>query len=260
MRLIGLGDLGQFECALGQFEKKKAVHRHTSQTWGQHRQASPLLCQVTAAATEAAVDFPMPKVVDYSKWADIDVSDDDEDGPANAKAAKDAKAAARAEAQRQAEVSQRQAEAAGLRSAIDAAAMASSVGDYQMLDQMMAQAQASAPLAPEMEAVLSTLPEAARIAARASASLQTAAGPAASGAKEPTLAELLKAQGISLDADDPGLESVEEFFETADSAAASEKKLQEAQERARAAAAAGTKPTGPSHLDSKAIEWEGQWS
>ena len=37
----------------------------------------------------------MPKVVDYSKWADIDVSDDDEDGPANAKAAKDAKASSR---------------------------------------------------------------------------------------------------------------------------------------------------------------------
>jgi len=201
----------------------------------------------------------MPKVVDYSKWADIDVSDD-EDGPANAKAVKDAKAAARAEAQRQAEVSQRQAEAASLTSAIDAAAMASSVGNYQMLDQMMAQAQASAPLAPEMEAVLSTLPEAARIAARASASLQTAASPATSSAKEPTLAELLKAQGISLDADDPGLESVEEFFETADSAAASEKKIHEAQERARTAVAAGTKPTGPHILDSNAIEWEGQWS
>ena len=54
-----------------------------------------------------------------------------------------------------------------------------------------------------MEAVLSTLPEAARIAARASASMASLGQPPAApaeggGAKEPTLAELLKAQKLSL--------------------------------------------------------------
>ena len=71
----------------------------------------------------------------------------------------------------------------------------------------MEQAQANAPLDPAMEAVLANLPEAARIAARASAAAASAAAtdesnPAgAVSAKEPTLAELLKAQSISLDGD-----------------------------------------------------------
>ena len=49
-----------------------------------------------------------------------------------------------------------------------------------------------------------------------------AAGPMAGGGKEPTLAELLKVQKITVDAEDPGLEDVREFFETADEAAAVE--------------------------------------
>ena len=73
----------------------------------------------------------------------------------------------------------------------------------------MEQAQANAPLDPAMEAVLANLPEAARIAARASAAAAAASAAAtdesnpagAVSAKEPTLAELLKAQSISLDGD-----------------------------------------------------------
>lgn len=60
------------------------------------------------------------------------------------------------------------------------------------------QAQKAAPLAPEMEQVLSTLPEAARIAARASAVASAASSAAQTGSKEPTLAELLKQQNIEV--------------------------------------------------------------
>ena len=200
-----------------------------------------------------------PKNIDYSKWDSLDCSDDEEDSSAAPKAE-----AARAQEhmiQQQIVAQQAKAEAEGLTQAIDAAAMASSTGNHEALDQMMAQAQIAAPLQPEMEAVLSTLPEAARIAARASAAAQ--AGAAAGGKKEPTLAELLKAQSISLDgsADDPGLEDIKDFFENVDEAAAAEKRLAEVERRARVntaaavAAATAAMPQQPQKLDPERVEF-----
>ena len=211
----------------------------------------------------------MPKTVDYSKWDNLDLSDDDESEPApNVQQ----KAAALMEQQRQeAEERQRQeAERDSLNAAIQAAAMASSVGNTDIVGQMMAQAQAAAPLNPEMESILSTLPPSAQIAARASAHASAAANShatgAPAGAKEPSLAELLKAQNISIENDaDPELEDVREFFETPEEAAVAEKKLAEAEARAAAAAAAMSaatiSPTRSSAktLDPGAIEWEGDW-
>lgn len=198
--------------------------------------------------------------VDYSKWANLDLSDDEEED--NTAKAQDMQKAQAEMAQRAAEQQRQAEEAQQLNAAIDAAAMASSVGHQDALDAMMAHAQQSAPLDPEMEAVLSTLPEAARIAARASAAAsKVAAPPKGQAGKEPTLAELLKAQNISLDdADDPGLEDVREFFETADEAAAAEKRLAEAAARAEAATAAmaatavRSAPSRPKQLDPSRIE------
>ena len=171
-----------------------------------------------------------------------------------------------------------------LNAAIDAAALASAVGDQNSLDVMMAQAQQAAPLDPEMEAVLASLPEAARIAARASAvagkmggggggdangeSKNGGGGGGGGAAKEPTLAELLKAQSISLkDDDDPALEDMREFFETVDDVAKAEAELDRANQRnaamAGASAAAATAALASSskakQLDDSAIEWEGEW-
>ena len=170
-----------------------------------------------------------------------------------------------------------------LNAAIDAAALASAVGDQNSLDVMMAQAQQAAPLDAEMEAVLASLPEAARIAARASAvagkmggggdangeSKNGGGGGGGGGAaKEPTLAELLKAQSISLkDDDDPALEDMREFFETVDDVAKAEAELDRANQRnaamAGASAAAATAALASSskakQLDDSAIEWEGEW-
>lgn len=146
--------------------------------------------------------------VDYSKWNSLDVSDEEGDDALGASLTSERKA--QADEQRRAEGQQKQqAEAQGLRAAIDAAALASAVGNTEALEAMMEQAKATAPLDPAMEAVLESLPEAARIAARASASAAAAASGAeaytkntAAAAKEPTLAELLQAQQISLDAEE----------------------------------------------------------
>ena len=125
-----------------------------------------------------------------------------------------------------------------------------------------------------MEAVLANLPEAARLAARASAAAQqlsTDSGAAAGKAptKEPTLAELLKAQKISLtDDDDPALESMGEFFETVDDAARAEQQLQAQREAAAsvaaanhaAAMAAAQKRSQPKKVDADDIEFVDEWS
>ena len=212
--------------------------------------------------------------VDYSKWASLDVSDDEEDEQAaSAQRVEQQEAMKKMAEQQQAQ----QAEAQGLNAAIQAAALASSVGNTEALDAMMDQAQAAAPLDPEMEAVLANLPEAARLAARASAMAQRsaadAAPPAKPGGKEPSLAELLKAQSISLDADegDPGLEDMREFFETVDEAAAAEKALEAAAARARAATAAAAAQAQAARaaasaskgkpLDESNIQWDDKgWS
>ena len=173
--------------------------------------------------------------LDYSKWENLDVSDDDEQ-----EATRAGEVAKMQEQMTQvtqaAQVAQ--ADTDELNAAIDAAAYASSTGNVDMLDTIMTQAQVRAPLAPEMEAVLSTLPEAARIAARASAQASAVAGSYAgagtcAGIGEPTLAELLSRQNISTNgsADDPGLEDPHEFFETADEAISAERQLQEAKLR-----------------------------
>ena len=124
--------------------------------------------------------------------------------------------------------------------------------------------------------------QAARVSATAQQqAAQAEAGGAANGgggagsgkgkaAKEPTLAELLKAQQISLSDDtDPGLEDVREFFETVDDVARAEtvldreKKAKAAAANANASAAAATrafeKPK-PKMLDDADVEWQGEWS
>jgi len=173
------------------------------------------------------------KTVDYSKWDNLDDSDD-EDQPKTDHVAEHTAATIAMRKKEEEEKQQRDAEKAGLRAAMDAATMASSTGNDEVLDQIMTQTQQAAPLAPEMEAIIGTLPAAAQIAARASAATAAAAGPMTTGGKEPTLAELLKAQNISVDAEDPELEDVSEFFETASEAAAAEAKLAADAERAAA--------------------------
>lgn len=165
--------------------------------------------------------MPPHKTVDYSKWDNLDDSDD-EDKPKADHVAEYTAATIAQRKQEEEEKRRQDAEKAGLDAAITAAAMASSMGNTEALDEMMAQTQAAAPLAPEMEKIIRSLPAAAQIAARASAATMVAAGPMAGGGKEPTLAELLKVQKITVDAEDPGLEDVREFFETADEAAAVE--------------------------------------
>ena len=84
--------------------------------------------------------------------------------------------------------------------AIDAAAAAAAAGDAEALAGMQAAYRNAAPLDARMEAIIGTLPEAAQIAARASATLAAAADAGAPPAKEPTLKELLAAQKLELDA------------------------------------------------------------
>ena len=172
-------------------------------------------------ARHAHASMPPHKTVDYSKWDNLDDSDD-EDKPKADHVAEYTAATIAKRKQEEEEKRRQDAEKAGLDAAITAAAMASSMGNAEALDEMMAQTQAAAPLAPEMEKIIRSLPAAAQIAARASAATMAAAGPMAGGGKEPTLAELLKVQKITVDAEDPGLEDVREFFETADEAAAVE--------------------------------------
>ena len=163
--------------------------------------SKPVLSSTTEALKHSKVD--------YSKWRDIEVSDDEEDDQETTQK----KVEQQEQLKQMAEEHQRQqAEAQSLNSAIDAAALASAVGNHEALDAMMDHAQAAAPLDADMEAVLANLPEAARLAARASATAQRAAaatagapeagkGGTATPAKEPTLAELLKQQNISLEDD-----------------------------------------------------------
>ena len=177
--------------------------------------------QAPSRERHAHASMPPHKTVDYSKWDNLDDSDD-EDKPKADHVAEYTAATIAKRKQEEEEKRRQDAEKAGLDAAITAAAMASSMGNTEALDEMMAQTQAAAPLAPEMEKIIRSLPAAAQIAARASAATMVAAGPMAGGGKEPTLAELLKVQKITVDAEDPGLEDVREFFETADEAAAVE--------------------------------------
>lgn len=203
-------------------------------------------------------------MVDYSKWDDLDVSDDEErEGACAGELAK-----MRERVTKQNEVDRvAKADTAELNAAMDAAAFASSTGNAEMLGAIMAQAKAQAPLAPEMEALLSTLPEAARIAARASATASATASAMAGGAgagTEPTLAELLRRQNISIEgaADDPGLEDLHEFI-IADDEARESQLHNAAMNAADAAVMAATPhasthsfapPNTPKQLDSGRIE------
>ena len=112
--------------------------------------------------------MPPHKTVDYSKWNDLDDSDDDDKPKADHVAEYTAATIAKRK-QEEEEKRRQDAEKAGLDAAITAAAMASSMGNAEALDEMMAQTQAAAPLAPEMEKIIRSLPAAAQIAARASA-------------------------------------------------------------------------------------------
>lgn len=164
---------------------------------GSSKQPPPSAKQASSASS-----LDKGATLDYSKWDALDVSDDEDDQP-QAKAAAEVRQQHASKAH--AEQAERQrAETQGLSAAIDAAAAASAFGQDDALEAILEQARASAPLDDAMEAVLDSLPAAARLAARASASA-AAIGAAASGGRsvpsassEPSLAELLKAQKVSI--------------------------------------------------------------
>ena len=178
-----------------------------------------------AIAAQAAISAqPLPKTaspaatpssrVDYSKWANLDVSDEDEPEPAKVDPKEKAALEKAQREQMEKEAAREQKEQ--VRMAIDVAAAAAAAGNTEALAGMKAAYQAAAPLDADMEQIIGALPEAAQIAARASATL--AAGmsrPPESGAKEPTLRELMAMHKVEIDVEDPGLEDPREFFESA---------------------------------------------
>ena len=142
--------------------------------------------------------------------------------------------------------------------------------DADALAGMQAAYREAAPLDAQMESIIGALPEAAQIAARASATLAAAGGqPVAEGAapaKEPSLKELLAAQKLELVDDDPELEDPREFFETASAAAKAEGVLAQEQrasaERVAAhlARAPPQQPAAPKTVPQEDVEWVGEWS
>ena len=133
-------------------------------------------------------------------------------------------------------------------SAVDAAVTATTDGDVETLEQLQAAAKATAPLSAEMEEVISALPQAAQLAARASAA--TSSGMEADGnGPAPSLSELLTAQAVNVDADDPELEDPREFFSNTappDLAQPAERKQQQ-------------QPRGAVDAQER-VEWLGDWS
>lgn len=121
-----------------------------------------------------------------------------------------------------------------INAAIDAMASAAVAGDSEAVEGLQAACRDAAPLDARMESILSTLPQAAQLAARASALLSAASDDPFGGraGKEPTLKELLTAQNTVVDVEDPGLEDPREFFESAEAAAAAEGRLAEEQQAA----------------------------
>jgi len=175
--------------------------------------------------------------IDYAKWDALDVSSDesgDESGGGHTvqAAAEQAhhqrmrqqqEAAARAEWHRQQE---------SVSAAVDAAIAATSLSDVETLGKIQATARATAPLSEEMEAIIASLPQAAQLAARAAAASVSTSADGSSGTTNsigavgtpevgvdldgnggaaPSLRELLAAQSVALNADDPPLEGPEEF-------------------------------------------------
>ena len=219
-------------------------------------------------ATPAVAAAAQKKKIDYSKWDNVDVSDDDEPPPpkVDPKEAAAIQKAQREAAEKQAAQEQRNQ----VNLAINAAAAAAAAGDADALAGMQAAYREAAPLDAQMESIIGALPEAAQIAARASATLAAAGGQpvaeSAAPAKEPSLKELLAAQKLELVDDDPELEDPREFFETASAAAKAEGVLAQEQrasaERVAAhlARAPPQQPAAPKTVPEEDVEWVGEWS
>ncbi|KAL1523208.1 hypothetical protein AB1Y20_018160 [Prymnesium parvum] len=230
--------------------------------------AAPAEGKAGGSSAGGAAAVAAKKKIDYSKWDAVEVSDDEEQAPpkvdpkekeALEKAQREAAEKAMAREQRE-----------HVKAAIDAAAAAAAAGDAEALAGMQAAYREAAPLDPEMERIIAALPEAAQIAARASATLaaeQAKAGqPTGTTSNEPTLKELLAAQKIDLDADDPALEDPREFFETAEAAAVAEGKLAHEQRASAERVAAHVllsqqkAAQRPKQVNDGDVEWVGEWS
>ena len=128
-------------------------------------------------------------------------------------------------------------------------------------------ARTAAPLDPSMEAILSTLPQAAQIAARAAAATASVDGrpvPSADGGGgggEPSLKELLAAAqlGAEEEAADPELEDPHEFVDDVETSAAMEAEREAAAQQAAASEVARARAAKAASMEDR-IEWVGEWA
>ncbi len=174
--------------------------------------ASALSEALDVATVEApAAQKRSPAAADplnYARWDQIDVSDDEEEEARSSQL----KALAERRRAESTEAEALKAQQANVDAAVDAAIAASTHNNVDELERIDEAARASAPLADDMERLLDTLPPAAKLAARAAAAI--APGSAATAAAgEPTLRELLSGAQQSADASDPTLEEPSEFFD-----------------------------------------------
>ena len=114
-----------------------------------------------------------------------------------------------------------------------------------------------------MEAVLSTLPQAAQIAARAAAAtvgLNDLPPPSGSG-EGPSLKELLAAAqlGANEEAADPELEDPEEFVDDVETIARIEAERDQATQQVAASEVARARAAKTASIEDR-IEWVGEWA
>ena len=256
--------------------------------------AAPATAAAPPAAAQPAAAARASRKFDYSKWDQLALSDDEEGQEVVSGAERAAVHAAAAEQQR-AEAARREArrvERRAVRAAVDAAAAAAAAGDTEALERLAEGGRSAAPLDPATEAVLSRLPQAAQIAARAAAAIAIGSGSgsggggmggtagggggaggggAAAGEKrgEPSLRELLAAaqgaeagatEGAEEEATDPELENPDEFVDDLDVAAQAEAERDAAAAARAVAGEVARARAAEAAASSDRLEWVGEWA
>jgi hypothetical protein len=247
--------------------------------------AAPAAAAAPPAAAQPAATARASRKFDYSKWDQLALSDDEEGQEVVSAAERAAVHAAAAEQQR-AEAARREArrmERRAVRATVDAAAAAAAAGDTEALERLAEGRRSAAPLEPATEAVLSRLPQAAQIAARAAAAIASGSGGggmggtagggggAAAGEKrgEPSLRELLAAaqgaeagavEGAEEEATDPELENPDEFVDDLDVAAQAEAERDAAAAARAVAGEVARARAAEAAASSDRLEWVGEWA
>lgn len=152
------------------------------------------------------------KTIDYAKWDALDVSDDDEQEAERQRNAKVAQQMASQRRQDEEIAAALKAQQDSVTTAVDAAIVAATNGNLDVVDEMSSAARAAAPLPADLEALVSSLPLAAQIAARAAATNTMGIGDTGDGKDEKSLKDIMASLNIGSEADDPGLEGCKRLF------------------------------------------------